>query len=1010
MIDVRSLPRRAAMVVAAGTLALIAGALTPAGAVDDPAPVAAAEGVSSVTAADDTVTVAGTVAAGAEVEVYAFGIEQEEADWPSGEVVGRATATADGAFSVEVPRDPDAGPDPLYSRYVAVVDGTLVGTYRHVDALDLTPSSDRAYPDALNKKGLQVKMTDDAEELGVQHAAINLVVNDLMIAAERDAADTIRFASGGQTYYFDKSEVEKLDQQIKPLSDNGVLVSLILLARHPDQVPNPDNDVPQLVHPDAALGGPGALLYGFNAVTADGVRYLTAAMEFITQRWSGAGAEDTHGLAVGYIVGNEVDIAWSYYNSGPKTMEEFLPEYERALRITQLAAAKAWSDARVYTTLTHAWAQPLNAGVPTRSYPVKDLLELLTELTRAHGDYPWHIAYHPYPENAFDPRFWEDTLATDDVETTPKITLKNIELLTEYLRRPEFTYDGRQRRVILSEQGCHTPGADEYAQRVQAACYALAYYKVAFEDGIDSFILHRHVDHLAEGGLRLGLWTWDAERSAGGGNWSGAEGDAPEDRKAIYDVFRYIDTERSLEVTEFAKEIIGIDDWSELVPGFDPARLADRPLEVEAGTSLKARSLTPTVLSDFAGGTGGWRASDNATGVAAANGALTVTFDANSRHWRGADVVLPDPVDARGTPYLSLTVRTDPADLADTGPLTAKVRVYGTDGTIAEGVARLASGSAPDRLTLDLSRWSGREGIERVKVWVRGATNLDWEGSYALDDVVLAPSAAPLNRVTNLELSGELQGDPEAGTQVEFTVVNRDVAPTATSLGVVACDGVTLDRSTLPIGTLDPGERTTVTATITGYDPADADHPEVCLTMAGVTFTVGLDVPPPAPTPIFDFEDGTAGGWVAGAEVTTVGPVTSFLNRPMHPYAGRYALAADSTDAAGSVPRTIQVEPVTPLDLTEAREVAVQVNSYGGAPGATKYEATVRLWSGSEELVVTKPLVVRSWNEIVVPVADWAGRGAVTRIEVSVAAPDATGPWPMQFQIDDVAYYTRTRP
>ncbi|RIQ30990.1 DUF5722 domain-containing protein [Jiangella rhizosphaerae] len=288
---------RSAVAVAAGALALTVSALVQAGAAGDPpAAAAATEGVSSVTATDDTVTVAGSVAPGADVDVYALGIEQEVVDWASGTIVGRARADAGGAFSVAVPRDPAAGPDPLYHRYVAVVDGVPAGTYRHVDTLDLTPSSDRPYPDAVNKKGLQVKMTDDAEELGVQHAAINLVVNDLMLATEADPADTIRFESGGRTYYFDRSEVEKLDQQIKPLSDNGVLVSLILLARHPDQVPNPDNDVPELVHPDAALGGPGALLYGFNAVTPDGVRYFTAAMEFITQRWSGAEAENTHGL------------------------------------------------------------------------------------------------------------------------------------------------------------------------------------------------------------------------------------------------------------------------------------------------------------------------------------------------------------------------------------------------------------------------------------------------------------------------------------------------------------------------------------------------------------------------------------------------------------------------------------------------------------------------------------------------------------------------------------------
>ena len=40
---------------------------------------------------------------------------------------------------------------------------------------------------------------------------------------------------------------------------------------------------------------------------------------------------------------------------------------------------------------------------------------------------------------------------------TPRITFKNLEVLTEYLRRPELLYKGQPRRVILSEQGFHTP-------------------------------------------------------------------------------------------------------------------------------------------------------------------------------------------------------------------------------------------------------------------------------------------------------------------------------------------------------------------------------------------------------------------------------------------------------------------------------------------------------------------------------------------------------------------------
>ncbi len=42
------------------------------------------------------------------------------------------------------------------------------------------------------------------------------------------------------------------------------------------------------------------------------------------------------------------------------------------------------------------------------------------------------------------------------------------------------------RRIILSEQGFHSLDNSLESQKIQAAAYALAYYKSKFLDGIDS--------------------------------------------------------------------------------------------------------------------------------------------------------------------------------------------------------------------------------------------------------------------------------------------------------------------------------------------------------------------------------------------------------------------------------------------------------------------------------------------------------------------------------------------
>jgi hypothetical protein len=130
-----------------------------------------------------------------------------------------------------------------------------------------------------------------------------------------------------------------------------------------------------------------------------------------------------------------------------------------------------------------------------------------------------------------------------------RITYKNIEVLSAFLQQPEYLYKGKQRRIILSEQGVNQPDGPD-GQILQAAGYAYAYYRISNTDCIDAFMLHRHVDARDEGGLKLGLRTWDN----------------PSKKKYIYEVFRLADTDRWKEAFEFARPIIGIRHWNELLP------------------------------------------------------------------------------------------------------------------------------------------------------------------------------------------------------------------------------------------------------------------------------------------------------------------------------------------------------------------------------------------------------------------------------------------------------------
>jgi hypothetical protein len=128
--------------------------------------------------------------------------------------------------------------------------------------------------------------------------------------------------------------------------------------------------------------------------------------------------------------------------------------------------------------------------------------------------------------------------------------------LPRYLQQPELLYNGKSRHIILSEQGFHSKNTPE-GQTLQAAAYCYAWYKVAHMDAIDSFIYHRQVDHGQEGGLNLGLWTRDKNSSNPA---------APKAKKKIYAVFQAADTPGWEDAFRFALPIIGIQQWSDLLP------------------------------------------------------------------------------------------------------------------------------------------------------------------------------------------------------------------------------------------------------------------------------------------------------------------------------------------------------------------------------------------------------------------------------------------------------------
>jgi hypothetical protein len=391
---------------------------------------------------------------------------------------------------------------------------------------------------AVSIKGLQVQMVDDALALGIKHAALNVSLTSLIDLDGKP--DSLSYRMDGHDYHFHRRAIESI--AVKPLSDAGVKIYLILLATTTSE--------PRLNHimrPAEAKEAPNGIT-GFNVFDPEGVRYFQACLGILAERFSRP--DQRFGRAVGYIIGNEVNSHAEWYNIGPAPMAKVAREYLRAIRLAHSAVRRHSPDACVYVSLEHHWTAQGNRD-PLRACPGRALLDEMNRHSKAEGDFDWHVAFHPYPANLFDPRTWRDKEARPTADT-PKITFKNLEQLTAYLRRPEMLCLGKPRRVILSEEGFHTPDGPD-GQTLQAAGYCYGWVKASRLDGIDAFILNRHVDHAQEGGLRLGLWTRRKDSIA-----------TPESKKKIYEVFRLADTPEWEDAFRFALPVIGIHSWDEV--------------------------------------------------------------------------------------------------------------------------------------------------------------------------------------------------------------------------------------------------------------------------------------------------------------------------------------------------------------------------------------------------------------------------------------------------------------
>ncbi len=595
----------------------------------------------------------------------------------------------------------------LYSKFV-IASKKQNGTYKAISNTKYISNPRKiakytyAFPKATSKKGLQVSpnMLEDAIDLNVRHSALNIVFSELLpTAAERNNTFSVSYKYHGKTYWFRKALVYGYDAQLTALKENNVVVSAILLLGWRD-------DLKSLIYPSGRT--PGHAFYAWNTSNAAAREQLQATLSFLGSRYGTSSAE--HGRIVNWIVGNEVNNYSVYNYAGQKTLAQYAKIYADAFRMTYNTMTSIYANARVYISLDHLWNTHISGCFTSR-----EMLERFVYALKKRGNINWNLAFHPYGSPLTEPKFWSNVngQAIQSL-SSPVISMKNINVLTSYIRE---NY-GSKTRIILSEQGYtsvrhfatsasgnktdpnHSVSKTD-AQKEQSAAIAYSYYLTEADDMIDSFIMNRHVDNQIEidQGLDLGLWTTDS--SSGLPEWA-------DTKKDSWQVFKYMDSNKAASVTSNALSVIGINNWTDVIPNYNKKLYRKTVYASSALRQVNGYEKSAVIPANW-----------NPYGAVTTGSRGTDTFSAyhdnrrNRNSLWGFSQTLSPKADFSSAPCFYTTLNVHGASAAE-----VQITIRFFSGKKILECSRTIPCNMSVKLGVSLEKWKGKNSVQKIQVLV----------------------------------------------------------------------------------------------------------------------------------------------------------------------------------------------------------------------------------------------------------------------------------------------------
>ncbi len=471
---------------------------------------------------------------------YLFALNAFEYSLPEGaEAVAKSYKNNEGVFSCSLNKG--AASSRLFKKFAVGV--KIDGEYQLISrgSFITNPEYGSKYQNVFmkpsSKKGILIDYskykTGQLEDLGVKQVAINFRIQDFLGPSTNALFPTVNYTYNGKNYSFNGAALSGFDETIRYLTEHNISVTAILLNSYSSKYLT-------LIHPDARSKNV-CPYYMFNAATEDGVDYIAAVGSFFADRYSGS----KHGRISNWVIANEINARKEWNYMAYTDVDTYTRAYADAFRVFYNAIKSISGSARVYISLDQQWNRDMKNNP---DYDGKDVVDCFNSYISQYGNIDWGMAYHPYNVPLTSCSTWSSSKYVKHSSDTPMISMQNIEVLINYLNQSAFlSPDGSHRSIMITELGYTSSGSG--GESAQAAAIAYAFYKINHYEDIDGLLLNRQTDDATEiaQGLATGVTT------LGGG------------QKASYDVFKYMDTSEAESHMAFAKSIIGISNWSDIM-------------------------------------------------------------------------------------------------------------------------------------------------------------------------------------------------------------------------------------------------------------------------------------------------------------------------------------------------------------------------------------------------------------------------------------------------------------